>query len=85
MSENMHTDVGAALRRRCRLLSPDELSKLLNINKKTLATWRSKDKGPAYYKPMPSIVLYPEREALVWMTRNREKAESEDLAPASES
>lgn len=42
-----------------KLLTPDDVSQLLQINSRTLANWRSRRQGPAYVR-IGGCVRYPE-------------------------
>lgn len=63
--------LGATLRARVGLLTPDELASMLGVKVRTLAVWRSKSIGPDFCATDGrSRVLYRLKDIEEWMSLN---------------
>lgn len=63
-------ELGRHLRERMRLLTPLEVTKLLEISPFTLNDWRVKRTGPDYVK-VGRLIYYFEDQVLEWLLHNR--------------
>ncbi len=62
-----------------RRLRNDEAAALIGIRPTTLKIWRTKGKGPRYFKlgdAMQSAVVYDEEDILAWLARHRFRSTS---------
>lgn len=55
------------------LLSTDQAAEYLNINPRTLASWRRTGAGPGYFR-LEGIVRYSKLEVISWLKSNSSRA-----------
>jgi hypothetical protein len=51
-------------------VTSEEAARLLGLNPKTLANWRSAGDGPRFYRPSPKLVLYSIEDLNAWIERD---------------
>lgn len=66
MSDPFPAQIGATLRERLGVYTPDELAVLLDVTTDTLAEWRSKKTGPDFVK-LGKKVMYRADDVKEWM------------------
>ena len=52
-----------------RLLTPDELARLVGVSRKTVDDWRRAGKGPAPVYLTAQTIRYRRRDVLAWIDR----------------
>lgn len=63
-----------------RLLTPEEVSRYLRVDRETLRRWKRQRTGPPVILCGPSTPRYPEKGLIIWMRDNTQPAERGQLA-----
>lgn len=71
--------IGSCEARAGQLLTPAEAALRTGISKKTLANYRSRGGGPAYFKVGP-FIRYDEGDLNAWMRSRRYTSTSQEVA-----
>ncbi|RYQ68734.1 helix-turn-helix transcriptional regulator [Bifidobacterium pseudolongum] len=58
------------------LLTPDDVARMMRVNRRTVSTWRYRGKGPRYVHVTHNCVRYRMSEVRKWLS-DMEKQESE--------